>query len=59
MELNLKLLSLKIEDVRSLLYSLVSNKQLTDKSVVACSQELDKLLVEYERCSKKSYSGVA
>ncbi|MCM0648472.1 aspartyl-phosphate phosphatase Spo0E family protein [Clostridium swellfunianum] len=50
MELNMLLLREKIERLRNLLYNLIgSNKQLTDKTIVDCSQELDKLLTEYER----------
>lgn len=51
MELNICLLIEKIEKLRISLYNLInSNKLLTDKTVVDCSQELDKLLSEYERC---------
>jgi hypothetical protein len=51
MELNILVLIEKIEKLRISLYNLIgSNKHLTDKTVVDCSQELDKLLSEYERC---------
>ncbi|MCM8710343.1 aspartyl-phosphate phosphatase Spo0E family protein [Clostridium sp. SYSU_GA19001] len=53
MEVNLQILTEKIEKLRILLYNLInSNKQLTDKSVVDCSQQLDKLLSEYENYKK-------
>lgn len=53
MELNLQILIERIEKLRILLYNLInSNKQLTDKSVIDCSQQLDKLLSEYENCKK-------
>ncbi len=51
MELKILILNQKIETLRILLYNLIgSSKQLTDKTVVDCSQELDRLLSEYERC---------
>lgn len=51
MELNISVLIEKIEKLRISLYNLIgSNKHLTDKAVVDCSQELDKLLAEYEKC---------
>jgi hypothetical protein len=54
MEINISLLAEKIEKLRALLHNLInSNKQLTDKRVVDCSQELDILLSEYESYKKK------
>lgn len=52
MELKLQMLSEKIEKLRTYLHSLINSKQLTDKSVVSCSQQLDELLTEYEVCRK-------
>ncbi|MDR3595365.1 aspartyl-phosphate phosphatase Spo0E family protein [Clostridium sp.] len=37
-----------IESLRERLYLLLKNMELTDIRVVVCSQELDKLLVQYE-----------
>ena len=55
MEFKLKYLSKKIEKLRKKLNRLVvSHRRLTDKPVVECSQQLDKLLTQYERCKKKS-----
>lgn len=49
MELKIETLIEKIEILRNALYSLIiNNRQLTDKSVVDCSQQLDVLLTEYE-----------
>ena len=60
MELNLLLLAEKIEKLRSLLHNLIgSNKQLTDLSVVDCSQQLDTLLTEYEKYKKSMPSDAA
>lgn len=39
----------KIERVREKLRQLILNKKLTDTQVVFCSQELDKLLSEYNK----------
>ena len=53
MEVKLKYLVRKIEKLRKKLNRLVvSNKKLTDKPVVDCSQKLDRLLTEYESCIK-------
>jgi hypothetical protein len=38
-----------IERLRKELHFLILNKELTDIQVVICSQELDKLLVQYEK----------
>lgn len=38
----------KIESLRNKLHFLILIKELTDIEVVDCSQELDKLLVQYE-----------
>lgn len=59
LKLKLQILIENIEKLRNLLYSLASNKRLTDQSVVDCSQQLDKLLIEYEKCRKKLTSGDA
>lgn len=39
----------KIESLREKLYFLLLNKELTNIEVIICSQELDKLLVQYEK----------
>lgn len=38
-----------IENLREILHFLIINKELTDIQVVLCSQELDKLLIHYEK----------
>ena len=38
-----------IESLRDKLALLLENKELTDIEVVICSQELDKLIVQYEK----------
>lgn len=47
--MNVNKLSENIDLLRTLLYSLLSKKSPTDKHVVNCSQELDKLIVEYQK----------
>lgn len=49
MDLKLAALQERIEYLRSKLNTLLTQKIPTDKSVVECSQRLDKLLVEYEK----------
>lgn len=50
MEYKLQNLIDNIEKLRNLLYNLLtSNNRLTDENVVDCSQQLDRLLVEYEK----------
>ncbi|GIM28374.1 hypothetical protein CPJCM30710_10400 [Clostridium polyendosporum] len=44
-----------IENLREILCFLVVNKELTDVEVVLCSQELDKLLIEYMRKNYKNF----
>lgn len=47
--LKTQLILKKIEEVRTLMYDLMSEKQkLTDKELVELSQKLDKLLNEYD-----------
>ena len=41
-----------IESLRGKLVLLLENKELTDIEVVICSQELDKLLSQYEKKSQ-------
>ncbi|ERI90121.1 Spo0E like sporulation regulatory protein [Clostridiales bacterium oral taxon 876 str. F0540] len=54
MELNIVILVKKIDLLRSKLHNLInSNRELTDKKVVICSQKLDKLLTEYEKMQKE------
>lgn len=50
MELKISVLVENIEKLRNLLYGLIcTNYQLTDSTVVDCSQQLDMLLTEYEK----------
>lgn len=46
MKINDLILERKIENLRQLLYRLISNSDLTDKKVVEYSQKLDILITE-------------
>lgn len=60
MEYKLQILKDNIEKLRNLLYNLLkSNKRLTDENVVVCSQQLDRLLVEYEKYRNSTPPGDA
>lgn len=49
MDFRLQTILEKIERLREIMYSMLSgSKQLTDKPLINCSQQLDKLLNEYE-----------
>lgn len=50
MEVKIESLRRRIEFARELLYIMISDRELTDDSVVNCSQLLDNLLWEYEEC---------
>lgn len=52
MDVKIESLRRRIEYLRELLYIMISNKELTDESVVNCSQLLDNLLWEYEECTQ-------
>ena len=41
-----------MEEFREKLYSLLLNKELTDFNVILCSQELDKLHIQYEQLNE-------
>ena len=47
MNIKLKILKLKLEFLRNILHILLSIKNPTDKIVVCCSQQLDKVIVKY------------
>lgn len=56
MELNIQMLTEKIEKIRDILHGLINgSNKLTDKAVVDCSQQLDNLLTEYEICINSVY----
>jgi len=52
MEIKIRLLKERIEYIRDRLVNLINSRALTDIEVVDCSQQLDKLLTEYENTIK-------
>lgn len=49
MYIDLEILDLEINYLKQTLYNLLKCKELTNKDVVKCSEELDMLILEYER----------
>lgn len=49
MNLELKIIDKKINDLREVLYILLTNNDITNELVVNCSQKLDKLILEYQK----------
>ena len=42
-------LDIEINNLKETLYLLMRNSNLTDETVVKCSEKLDKLILEYQR----------
>ncbi|MGH4139804.1 Spo0E family sporulation regulatory protein-aspartic acid phosphatase [Clostridium sp.] len=49
MNLKLKLLKRELESLRTILHFLLNFKKPTDKLVVSCSQQLDEVIVRYQK----------
>ncbi|MCH3963880.1 MAG: aspartyl-phosphate phosphatase Spo0E family protein [Clostridium sp.] len=49
MKNNLKNLEMEITKLKENLYTLIQNNALTDCNVIRCSEELDKLILEYQK----------
>ncbi|WP_123053838.1 aspartyl-phosphate phosphatase Spo0E family protein [Clostridium sp. JN-1] len=49
MNLELKSIDKRINDLRESLYILLTNNDITNDVVVNCSQKLDKLILEYQK----------
>ena len=49
MNIKLIIIKIKLESLRNILHILLNFKNPTDKIVVFCSQQLDKVLVEYHK----------
>lgn len=49
MESQIKIITQKINNLKVLLNYLLLYKKPTDKAVVACSQELDEFIVQYQK----------
>ncbi|MCI1945099.1 aspartyl-phosphate phosphatase Spo0E family protein [Clostridium luticellarii] len=46
---NLANLDIRINNLKETLYSLMRSGNLTDETVIRCSEKLDKLILEYQR----------
>ena len=49
MNLKLKIITKELESLRALLHFLLNHKDPTDKIVVCCSQQLDEVIVKYQK----------
>lgn len=49
---DLKSLDIEINELKEILYVLMSKNDLTDEHVVECSQKLDELILEYQKFKK-------
>lgn len=52
MNIDLKILDLEINYLKETLYMLLNCKKITNTDVIQCSEELDKLILEYEKIRK-------
>ncbi|WP_298844511.1 aspartyl-phosphate phosphatase Spo0E family protein [Clostridium sp.] len=58
MNLKLKIINKELESLRTLLHFLLNYKKPTDKMVVCCSQQLDEIIVKYQKV-KATYKKAA
>jgi len=49
MNIKLKIIKRELESLRMILHFLLNFKKPTDKIVVSCSQQLDEVIVRYQR----------
>ncbi|MBW9152080.1 aspartyl-phosphate phosphatase Spo0E family protein [Clostridium estertheticum] len=49
MNIKLKIINKELESLRDLLHFLLNHKKPTDKMVVCCSQQLDEVIVKYQK----------
>ena len=49
MNIKYKIIKIQLESLRSILHILLNLKKPTDKIVISCSQQLDKVIVKYCR----------
>ena len=49
MNIKYKIIKIQLESLRSILHILLNFKKPTDKIVISCSQQLDKVIVKYCR----------
>lgn len=51
MNIKLKIITIQLESLRSILHFLLNFKQPTDKIVIYCSQQLDKVIFTYHKAA--------
>lgn len=49
LNIKLKLVKIHLELLRHILYTLLNFYNITDKIVISCSQQLDKVIVDYQK----------
>jgi len=47
MNIKLKIIKIQLESLRNIMHILLKFKKPTDKIVISCSQQLDKVIVKY------------
>lgn len=54
MNIKLKIITKELESLRTILHFLLNFKKPTDKMVVSCSQQLDEIIVKYQKVKASS-----
>ncbi len=54
MNIKLKIINKELESLRAILHFLLNFKKPTDKMVVSCSQQLDEVIVKYQKVKATS-----
>jgi len=54
MNIRLKIIKKELESLRLILHFLLNFRKPTDKIVVSCSQQLDEIIVKYQRIKATS-----
>jgi len=54
MNIKLKIINKELESLRAILHFLLNFKKPTDKIVVSCSQQLDEVIVKYQKVKATS-----
>ncbi|MBZ9608592.1 aspartyl-phosphate phosphatase Spo0E family protein [Clostridium estertheticum] len=49
MNIKLKIIKEELESLRTILHFLLNCKEPTDKIVVSCSQQLDEVIIKYQK----------
>lgn len=49
MNIELKIIKKELESLRTILHFLLSFKKPTDKIVISCSQQLDEVIIKYQK----------